>query len=661
MLLFLLSCFPEIFLMRERQPLKIVFVGHVDHGKSTLIGRILHDTGSLPEGKIEEIKKACAAEGMEFEFAFLLDALLEEQKQNVTIDTTEIPFRTARRRYAIIDAPGHKEFLKNMITGASRADAAILVIGADEGVREQSRRHGYLLSMLGIRNLIVVVNKMDLVGYSEKRFREIEQDYRKFLQQLGLNAHTFIPVSARESENVARSSMKMKWYCAANVLEALDLLEPQKSDVDLPLRFCVQDVYRFDGRRIIAGRIETGTLRVGDELIFSPANKSSVVATIERWPQAILSGVEGCRAASSTVTQRDSSTSLGMTVVAGDSIGISLAEQIFVERGYVASHQNETPVETNRFHADLFWIVREPLRVGHFYDLRLATQQVKCQIVSIEQVIDSATLETKSDQRERLDRNEIGKLTIQTRSPLVIDNHDRIPNLGRFVIIDDGQICGGGTIFGGVYTDRTVTKSKNIFWTEEKITARERALRTGHRGAVIWLTGLSGAGKSTIAQSLERDLFHRGMHTYVLDGDNIRHGLTSNLGFSPDDRMENIRRVSEVAKLMADAGTVVITAFISPYRMDRRRAREIALEGNAEFIEVFVDAPLEVCEARDPKNLYKKARAGEIREFTGIDAPYEAPEDPEIVVHTDQQTVDESVATILEQLLPRLRDYGADD
>jgi bifunctional enzyme CysN/CysC len=636
-------------------PLKMVFVGHVDHGKSTLIGRILHDTGSLPEGKIEEIKKACAAEGMEFEFAFLLDALLEEQKQNVTIDTTEIPFRTARRRYAIIDAPGHKEFLKNMITGASRADAAILVIGADEGVREQSRRHGYLLSMLGIRNLIVVVNKMDLVGYSEKRFREIEQDYGKFLQQLGLNAHTFIPASAREGENVARSSMKMKWYCAANVLEALDLLEPQKSNVDLPLRFCVQDVYRFDGRRIIAGRIETGTLRVGDELIFSPANKSSVVATIERWPEVILSGVEGSRGASSTVTQRDSSTSLGMTVVAGDSIGITLAEQIFVERGYVASHQNETPVETNRFHADLFWIVREPLRVGHFYDLRLATQEVKCQIVSIEQVMDSSSLEKTSDAREQLQRNETGRLTIQTRGPLVLDNYDRIPNLGRFVIIDDGQICAGGTIFGGVYTDRTIAKSKNIFWIEGKITSRERAMRTGHRGAVIWLTGLSGAGKSTIAQSLERDLFHRGTHTYVLDGDNIRHGLNVNLGFSPDDRVENIRRVSEVAKLMADAGTVVITAFISPYRMDRRRAREIALEGNAEFIEVFVDAPLEVCEARDPKNLYKKARAGEIREFTGIDAPYEAPEDPEIVVHTDQQTVDESVATILEQLLTRLR------
>ena len=613
-------------------PLKVVFVGHVDHGKSTLIGRILHDTDSLPEGKIEDIKKACAAEGMEFEFAFVLDALLEEQKQNVTIDTTQIPFRTSRRRYAIIDAPGHKEFLKNMITGASSADAAILVIGANEGVREQSRRHAYLLSLLGIKQIVVVVNKMDLVDFSEERFHEIESDYRKFLVDLGLEARGFIPASAKQGENVARATMKMKWYCGASVLEALDLLQPQRLDVDLPLRFCVQDVYRFDGRRIVAGRIETGTLRVGDQLVFSPANKSSVVATIERW-----------------------NASPNGPAVAGDSIGITLIEQIFVERGYVASHENETPIETNRFHADLFWIVREPLRVGHFYDLRLATQEVKCQIVSIEQVIDSATLETKSDGREQLERNEIGRLTIETRGPLVIDNHERIPNLGRFVIVDDGQIRGGGTIFGGVYTDRQVAKSKNIFWTEGKITAHQRAIRSGHRGAVVWLTGLSGAGKSTIAQALERELFHRAMHTYVLDGDNIRHGLNSNLGFSPDDRVENIRRVSEVAKLMSDAGTVVITAFISPYRMDRRRAREIALEGNTKFVEVFVDAPLEVCETRDPKNLYKKARAGEIRDFTGIDAPYEAPEDPEIVVHTDQQSVDESVAAILEQLLPRLR------
>lgn len=613
-------------------PLKVVFVGHVDHGKSTLIGRILYDTDSLPEGKIDMVKKACAAEGMEFEFAFLLDALLEEQKQNVTIDTTQIPFRTARCNYVIIDAPGHKEFLKNMITGASRADAAILVIAANEGVREQSRRHAYLLGLLGIKQLIVVINKMDLAEFSEKRFLEVESEYRNFLVDLSLGARAFIPASARQGENVADRSEKMAWYRGPTVLEALDLLEPQKADVYLPLRFCVQDVYRFDERRIVAGRIETGTLRVGDELVFSPTNKTSVVASIERW-NAPPDGA----------------------AVAGDSIGITLSEQIFIERGYVASHETDTPIETNRFHADLFWIVREPLRIGRLYNLRLATQEVKCQIASIEQVMNSSTLETNIDKREQLERNEVGRLMIETRGPLVIDNHDRIPNLGRFVIVDDDEICGGGTISGGVYTDRSVAKSQNIFWSEGKITAHERALRSGHRGAVVWFTGLSGAGKSTIAQALERELFSRAMQTYVLDGDNVRHGLNANLGFAPEDRVENIRRVSEVAKLMADAGAVVITAFISPYRMDRRRAREIALEGNAEFIEVFVDAPLDVCETRDPKNLYKKARAGEIREFTGIDAPYEAPEDAEIVVHTDRQSVDESVATILEQLLPRLK------
>ncbi len=584
------------------------------------------------------VKKACAAEGMEFEFAFVLDALLEEQKQNVTIDTTEIRFKTKRRNYIIIDAPGHKEFLKNMITGASRADAAVLVIAANEGVREQSRRHAYLLSLLGIKQLIVVVNKMDLADFSEERFSGIEKQYQKFLGDLGLEARVFVPASAKSGDNVAARSKKMKWHRGPSVLEALDLLEPQKEDVDLPLRFCVQDVYRFDERRIIAGRIETGKLRLGDELVFSPANKASKVQSIEAW-----NGKSDSEA------------------IAGDSIGITLTEQIFVERGYVASHQTETPIETNRVHADVFWIVLEPMRIGHLYDLRLATQEVKCQIVSINQVMDSATLESTRETRDRLERNEVGRLTIQTRSPLVIDNHDRISKLGRFVIVDDGKICGGGTIFGGVYTDRTVAKSKNIFWVEGKITAQDRATRTGHRGAVVWFTGLSGAGKSTIAQALERELFARGMHTYVLDGDNIRHGLNVNLGFSPEDRVENIRRVSEVAKLMADSGVVAITAFISPYRMDRRRAREIALEGNAEFVEVFVDAPLEVCEARDPKNLYKKARAGEIREFTGIDAPYEPPEDAEIVVHTDRQTVNESVATILDGLLPRLKPEQTDE
>src|SRR5436309_7309302 len=296
--------------------LRVVFVGHVDHGKSTLIGRILSDTNSLPEGKLEQVQRACAAENMEFEFAFLLDALLEEQEQNITIDTTRIPFKTAKRNNMIIDAPGHKEFLKNMITGAANADAAVLVIAANEGVQEQSKRHAYLLSLLGVQQFCVVVNKMDLADYSEARFREIEDKYRQFLKTLNLEPRVFIPASARFGENITSHSKRLTWHKGPTLADALDDMPPLAPPVELPLRFCVQDVYKFDERRIIAGRIETGTLRVGDELIFSPANKSSVVATIERWPQVILSGVEGSRGASSTVTQRDSSTSLGMTVVA---------------------------------------------------------------------------------------------------------------------------------------------------------------------------------------------------------------------------------------------------------------------------------------------------------------------------------------------------------
>lgn len=586
---------------------------------------------------MEQVQRACAAENMEFEFAFLLDALLEEQEQNITIDTTQIPFKTATRNYMIIDAPGHKEFLKNMITGAANADAAVLVIAANEGVQEQSQRHAYLLSLLGVRQFCVVVNKMDLAEYSEARFREIEEKYREFLKTLNLKPRVFIPASARFGENITVRSSKMEWHEGPTLAEALDEMAPLPPPLDLPLRFCVQDVYKFDERRIIAGRIETGTLEVGDELVFSPANKTSIVQSIEHWPAANGAGVSNG------------------TAIAGDSIGVTLREQIFVERGYVASHAKNAPIETNRFHADLFWIAHEPARVTHLYTARLATQEVKCQIVSLDEVMDSSSLERNTAKADQLERNDVGRLTIQTRAPIVLDNHDRIPPLGRFVLIDDGRICGGGIVHGGVYTDRAAIKSKNIFWSEGKITAQARAGQHGHRGAVVWLTGLSGSGKSTIAQALERELFIRAMHPYVLDGDNIRHGLNSNLGFSPEDRVENIRRVSEVAKLMADAGNVVITAFISPYRVDRRRARAIAMEGNTEFIEVFVDAPLRVCEERDPKSLYKKARAGEIREFTGIDAPYELPVDPEIVVQTDQQSIEESVATILERLLPRLK------
>lgn len=618
----------------EKSRLKIVFVGHVDHGKSTLIGRILAETNALAEGRIESIRQSCAARGRPFEYAFLLDALSEEQEQNITIDTTQIQFASARRGYVIIDAPGHLEFLKNMITGAASADAAIMVIAADEGVREQSRRHGQLLSLLGIPQVIVAVNKMDLEGYAEDRFREIEKEYAAFLGHLGLRARSFLPVSASTGANVTSSrSSAMPWFKGADLLSALDQFDPATPVDHLPLRFPIQDVYRVENRRVFAGRIESGTLRVGDRLVFSPHNKTAHVASIERWGQA--APLE--------------------SAAASESIGIKLSDHIFVERGHVASHEVDAPIESNRVRAKVFWIGRDPLRIGSRYRLKLVTQDVECQVAALGPVIDAATLGSSTAEHTELRINEVAEVTLQTRAPLVFDNYERVPVLGRFVLAEEGHLVGGGIISGAVYTSRKEIKSENIFWSESEITAQRRAARNEHRGAVVWLTGLSGAGKSTIARALEKELFRRSMQTYVLDGDNLRHGLNSNLGFTPEDRAENIRRVSEVAKLMADAGTVVITSFISPYRIDRTRARAIALQAGAEFVEVFVDAPLATCEERDPKGLYQKARAGELKGFTGIDAPYEAPEDPEIVVHTHKETPEESVAWILDGLLPRLR------
>jgi bifunctional enzyme CysN/CysC len=616
--------------MTQTEQLKIVIVGHVDHGKSTLVGRLFFDTGSLPEGKYEKIKAACDHRGMPFEWAFLMDGLQAERDQNITIDTAQIWFRTPKRQYVIIDAPGHKEFLKNMVTGAASAEAALLVIDATEGVQEQSRRHGYLLHLLGIRQIAVLVNKMDLKGFSDKVFKAIEDEYREFLKHLGLEPKLFIPVASKEGDNVAQKSGHMPWYCGPTVLEALDEFQPAENPHQLPLRFAIQDVYRFDQRRILAGRIESGALRVGDKVLFSPRNKVSTVKTIEHW-NSLARDWAG----------------------AGESVGITLAEQVFVERGQIGSHEQDPPIETDVFNAKLFWLGRQNLEVGRKIKLKLTTQEVECQIQSIERLIDASTLATLDlTGRNHIARNDVAEVTIRTKTPIAFDNFDRIAPTGRFVLVDHRQVCGGGIISKGEYPDRrevlSGVKSTNIFWTTGRVTRSDRERRGGHKGAIIWLTGLSGAGKSTIATELERELFNMGLHTYVLDGDNIRHGLSANLGFSPEDRTENIRRIGEVARLFADAGVLAITAFISPYRDDRRLVRSLVNEG--EFVEVFVNAPLEICEQRDPKGLYKKARAGEITNFTGVSAPYEPPESAEVVVHTDRHTVNECVTQIIDFL-----------
>jgi bifunctional enzyme CysN/CysC len=613
--------------------LRIVIVGHVDHGKSTLVGRLLHDTGSLPDGKFEQIQAVCQRRGMPFEWAFLMDALQAERDQNITIDVSQIWFRSATRSYVIIDAPGHKEFLKNMVTGAADADAALLLIAANEGVQEQSKRHAYLLSMLGVDQVIVLINKMDLVDFSESVYRQIEEEYRDFLGKLGIQPLRFIPIAAREGLNLVEPLNGVaKWYSGPTLMRALDRLPPPAAEADGPLRFAVQDVYRFDERRIVAGRIESGTLRVGDYIVFSPNNKSSNVASIERWNAPI----------------KDSAS-------AGESIGVTLTDPIFVERGHIGSHDTKTPIETNRFRARLFWMGDRPLSIGRRYKVKLLSQEVECQLVSVDRVIDATSLDTFSGLRLSVVKNEVAEVTIQARSPLVMDNHEKVATSGRFVIVDHQDVAGGGIIFGGTYVHREPVQSTNIFWSEGTIDHRIRTERNGHRGMVVWLTGLSGSGKSTLAHALETNLFSRHMQVYVLDGDNIRHGLNSNLGFSPQDRVENIRRVAEVARLMADAGLIVITSFISPYRLDRTRAREVILGADVEFIEAYIATPLHVCEQRDPKKLYKRARSGEIKDFTGIDAPYEVPENPEITIYTDRESVKESVGRLLDFLIPRLQ------
>ncbi|MEQ9139279.1 MAG: adenylyl-sulfate kinase [Thalassobaculum sp.] len=604
-------------------PMKLVIVGHVDHGKSTLIGRLLHDTGSLPEGKVEAVRAMSERRGMPMEWAFVLDALQAERDQGITIDTTQIFFKTERRPYVIIDAPGHKEFLKNMVSGAASADAAILVVDAKDGVQEQTRRHGYILHLLGLDRVVVAVNKMDLVDHDEARFRQVAEDVRHYLAGMGIVPAHILPVSARHGDGLATLSDRMPWFEGPSLLQALDELQAKPLPVELPLRFPIQDVYKFDERRILAGRIESGRIAVGDTLLFNPTNTTARVRSIEAW------AVDGPV----------------MSASAGQSIGITLDDQLFVERGHVASHRAEPPVETNVFRARIFWLGRAPLETGRRVKLKLATMEHTVEVQAIERVIDVADLSQRP--ADRIERNEVGEIILRARAKLAVDPFVDNPRLGRFVLIDGYDMAGGGLVSMDGFPDqraRNEPTSQNITAVEHRVTTNARWQANGHKSGVLWLTGLSGAGKSTLAVELEQALFRKGWQAYVLDGDNIRFGLSADLGFAPEDRAENIRRVGEVAALFARAGTLVITAFISPYREDRDRARSVAPEL---FHEVYVKADLEVCETRDPKGLYKKARKGEISEFTGISAPYEAPVSAELEVDTGSLSLAESVERLL--------------
>jgi bifunctional enzyme CysN/CysC len=587
-------------LMPATAQLKIVILGHVDHGKSTLIGRLFHDTGSLPDGKLEALKNVAEIRGTPFEWANLMDGLQSERDQNITIDTAQIWFRTERRQYVLIDAPGHKEFLKNMVTGAAGAETALLLIDAHEGIRENSRRHGYLLSLLGIRQVAVLVNKMDLVGYREGRFREIESEYRTWLESVGVQPGTFVPIAARHGDNIAKPSARMGWYGGPTVLEALDAFEVPDLPRDRPLRFPIQDVYRFDDRRILAGRVESGTVRVGDHLVFSPSAKTSTVRTIERWSAG------ACDVAS-----------------AGECVGITLMEQVFVGRGAIAAQESAPPHEGTCLHGRIFWLGRQPLRKGKRYKLKLATAESECEVENIESVIDASTLAAvPAGAGERMvARHEVGEVTFRARKPIAFDAFGEIAATGRFVIVDGFDIAGGGIIPAGrpPTLDARADPPAEGPRIDGRITRGHRVRRNGNPGGVIWLTGPSDAVKSTIAAELERELFNMGRVAYLLDGDTIHRSLFSGLADTAREREEQMRRLGEVARLFDDAGVICIASLILPRREERDWVRRLLPKGR------FVEARLNA-------------------------AAYDPPPAPEIEISTEKLSVAESVLKILESL-----------
>jgi len=533
---------------KSSENLNIVIVGHVDHGKSTLLGRLYADTGSLPDGKLEKVQAICRQQGKEFEYAFLFDAFLEEQEQGITIDTARTFFMWKGRQYIIIDAPGHKEFLKNMISGAARAEAALLLIDALEGVKEQSKKHGYLLSLLGVRQFAVVVNKMDLVGYRQDVFEGIEKEYREFLAQFGAVPERIIPVSAKLGDNIANRSGTMPWYQGPTVLDTLSLFKKETARSEQPLRFPVQDVYKFDARRIIAGRITAGRLKIGDHLVFSPSNKRANIRSIEAFNvEPVLTGAE-----------------------AGQSVGITLDEQIFVERGEVATHQEQLPLVSTAFKANLFWLGKQPLEQGRRYVLRVATREVECEVAAIHRIIDTMDLSQQLGS-SKVTRNQVAELTLRTKIPVAFDLSASFEATGRFVLVDDYDIAGGGIVTEMIRDDqeflREEARRRDFAWVKGEVGIEERAQQYGHRAAIVLITGGRHTGKSFLAKKLEARLVADGRHAYLLDGENLRRGLDADLAEGERGQtMEMARRYGEVARLLADTGLIVVST-TNPFGM----------------------------------------------------------------------------------------------
>jgi bifunctional enzyme CysN/CysC len=540
----------------------------------------------------------------------LLDALQTERDQGITIDTTQIRFRTHSRDVVLIDAPGHAEFLRNMITGASQADGAVLIIDALEGVRDQTRRHGYLLHLLGIKQVAVVVNKMDRVDFSAVRFKEISDEISAHLIGLGVTPSAVIPISARDGDGVAERTPRIGWYQGPSVVEALDALEPARPLEQLALRLPVQAIYKFDDRRIVAGRIESGHLNTGDEIVIMPAGKIAKIRSVESWPVTPLKGIHG----------------------AGRSVGITLDRELFIERGDVIAHTGRSPRDTRRIRARIFWLHDKPLAKGDQILIRLGTRESRASVVAIEKAVDPGEL--SNAQTKSIARNHVGGMDISLAQPVAADPYSENPRTGRLVIEVNGRIAGGGLVLSVDAGQRAVPV--DIVPVESALRPEERSARYRHNGAVVWLTGLPGSGKSTLARALERRLFGNGGSPILLDGDTLRAGLNGDLGFSAQDRTENIRRLAEVATHLARNGHIAIVAAVSPSADDRAAARRIA---DNSFREIYVATPAEICESRDPKGHYAKARAGTLKAFTGIGNDYQPPSRCELTIDTSARSV----------------------
>ena len=602
--------------------LRFITCGSVDDGKSTLIGRLLYDSKMIFEDQLAALEadsKKVGTQGGELDFALLVDGLAAEREQGITIDVAYRFFSTDKRKFIVADTPGHEQYTRNMVTGASTADLAVMLIDARKGVLTQTRRHSYLVSLIGIKRVVLAINKMDLVGYDQAVFDRIVDEYRVFGEKIGIEDFVAIPLSGLRGDNITAPSENTPWYTGPTLMGYLETVDVESAAQHRALRLPVQWVNRPNlDFRGFAGTIASGMVKQGERVRVLPSGRESIVTRI--------------------VTM-DGDLDHAM---AGQAITLTLADEIDISRGDVIARPDDLPGVADQFEAAVVWMSDEAMLPGRPYWLKIGTKQVTATITEPKYKVNVNTLEHLA--AKKLDLNEIGVCNVSLDQPIAFDPYEQCRQTGSFILIDriTNATVGAGMIHFAL------RRSQNIHWQALDVNKKSRATIKGQQPAVLWLTGLSGAGKSTIANMVEKQLLALGKHTYLLDGDNVRHGLNRDLGFTDEDRVENIRRVAEVSKLMADAGLIVLVSFISPFRAERRLARGLFQPG--EFHEVHIDTPLAVAEERDVKGLYKKARRGDLKNFTGIDSPYEAPENPEIYIDTTKHSSEQSADAIVEYL-----------